>query len=225
VRASDGSAIGVNHHSLVPRGDSRNYLWEIDRDVGTCLLRDKGSPDHPASGLYGALVVEPPGSKSQPSLVADDAPGCQAIIADGKSAFREFVIFIHDDFNDGQNYVNYLRAAADSPYPPPPKLLAHTGDPVRLRLIHAASVEAQNHSFYVGGRRWPFDPFNVRSNRLAAISLAPGAVFDLHFFADADATEPRTYVYSSLVSDQFNGGEWGLFRVLPRKDPAVRPLP
>lgn len=232
VAESDGSAVGVNPHSLVVRGDSRTYVWQVDQDLGVCALRDMAVPAHHRAGLFGALIVEPPGTSPVPSASATPESAdkkvydCQAVVSRlGGPGFREFVVFVHDGFpaTAAGFAVNYY-AVDNKPGPPvTPRLAAHAGDPVRVRLVHAAG-NGGNHSFFFGGRRWPFDPEGSDSNHTAAIALGPWTAFNLHVTADTPVKRPRTYYYGARVADQLVGGEWGLFQVLLPDDSSLRPV-
>jgi hypothetical protein len=225
---SDGGGVGANGHSLVVRGDSRTYLWHVDRELGACYLRDGAIPGHQSLGLFGALVIEPPGSYVRSSAAggAKNSPGCQAAVTGkGVAAFREFVLFIHDGFHVTAkgNAINYYAAPQDMGPVTTPALTAHTGDAIRVRLVHAAG-HGENHAFFFGGRRWPFDRRAPGSNHAATVALGPAVVYDLRFEADRGATKRRTYLYGSRVAEgfeQLTGGEWGLFQVLPANDPLL----
>ncbi|MEB3303872.1 MAG: hypothetical protein VKK99_04680, partial [Cyanobacteriota bacterium] len=64
--ANDGSHVGNNISSLVPPGQTRRYIWKalhegvyVFHDAGDFRGTEAGTNAH---GLFGALVVEPPGS-------------------------------------------------------------------------------------------------------------------------------------------------------------------
>ncbi|MGA0878766.1 MAG: hypothetical protein ACO3SP_06565, partial [Ilumatobacteraceae bacterium] len=66
----DGSAVGNNSDSTVGVGESITYYWRAPSSEGTYLFRDMGMPAGAAKdgggaehGLYGALAVEPAGSR------------------------------------------------------------------------------------------------------------------------------------------------------------------
>ncbi len=235
VQQSHGSGAGMNLHSMCVRGDTRHYLWSVDRELGVCCLGDLADPEHQTAGLFGALIVEPSGSiieNATPDQTDDVPPGWQAIVRpDDSSAFREFVIFVHDDFVGSRDIggfaINYY-AAADSAGDEPrtPVMAVHAGDRVVVRQVHAAGVgDLNNHSFFIGGRRWPFDIDDDRSNHVAAIAEAPWSAFNIQFDADADVVETRSYLYGSHVGNQITKGEWGLLQVLIQSDPRILPLP
>lgn len=235
VQQSHGSGAGMNSHSMCVRGDTRNYLWSIDRVLGICRLGDMADPEHQTMGLFGALIVERPGSIIQNATAEQDnevPPGWQAIIRpSGSNAFREFVIFVHDNFigsrATGKFAVNYY-SAADSVgnQPLTPVMQVHAGDRVVVRQVHAAGEGAMNnHSFFIGGRRWPFDISDDRSNHVAAIAEAPWSACNIRFDADLNVVKMRSYLYGSHVGNQITNGEWGLLQVLKPGDNQILPLP
>ncbi|QDT79651.1 Multicopper oxidase [Gimesia maris] len=239
--SSDGTALGRNNHSVVPYADARTYLWSIDQELGICYLRDTADPEHQTSGLFGALIVEPPGTRFLSGTDGMEKRGVSdphAIIIDRSEriAFREYVLFFQDAFHaqDDQFAINYM-VAGDSGTPRTPHLKGHVGDQIRVRQVHAAGSGAQagNHSFYIGGRRWRMDNADQASNRIAAISQAPAACVNAEFliddsFSDEAKVKTRSYFYGSHVGDQYEGGEWGLFTILPRTESnfsILQPLP
>ena len=65
--ANDGSHVGDNSSSLVPPGERRVYTWQAQHE-GVFVFHDAGDfrgteAGTNAHGLFGALVVEPPGSR------------------------------------------------------------------------------------------------------------------------------------------------------------------
>ena len=99
-----------------------------------------------------------------------------------------------------------------------------------MRQLHAAGSGARlNHSFFIDGRRWPFDFQDDRSNRISAIAEAPSAAFNLRFEADPEGftsedDSVHKYIYGCHVGDHLVKGEWGLFLVLPPGDDSILPL-
>jgi len=235
AETNDGSAVGQNRHSLIPPGDRRDYLWDIDSEVGICALRDAADPDHSMNGLFGALIAEPPGTRFLDGNGNDrDAvlPGVHAMVHDLglNTVFREYVLFLQDGFDaqPGGCAINY-QSAGTQQNPDTPHLMAYAGEEVRVRQIHAAGTGNQvgNHSFFIGGRRWRIDDSDPRSNRISAISEAPLSAVNIRFIADPDLLphplpktsdrlpgRRRTYFYGSRVADHLEFGEWGEFTVL-----------
>jgi len=239
--SNDGTVFGTNNHSLVPHADARTYLWSVDRELGVCYLRDTADPEHQTSGLFGALIVEPSGTRFLSGTNGSEESGTSdphAIIVNRSTqlAFREYVLFFHDGFSAQENKfaINYM-SSGETKLPSTPHLKAHVGDPIRVRQLHAAGSGLQqgNHSFYIGGRRWRIDNADLASNRIAAVSQAPAACVNAEFVIDDSFTNTaeartRSYIYGSHVGDQYDGGEWGLFTILPRDQAnlsILQPLP
>lgn len=121
---NDGSWVGRNPSSLVAPGAKRRYEYTA-RHEGTFLFQDMGNvAGHTGGtnvqGLFGALVVEPPGSTWTPSTCATCDPdhglrmdvhppragplvAPEPWIAPSRKyfpvhrSFREFVTFFHDE--------------------------------------------------------------------------------------------------------------------------------
>lgn len=239
--ASDGTAVGKNEHSLVAPGDARTYVWTIDKELGICYLRDTADPEHQTSGLFGAVVVEPHGTRFLSGTDGTETLGSfdtHAIVVNRQqqTSFREYVLLLQDGFDaQPEGFAINYRTAADDDHLRPPHLRVHEGDRVRVRQIHAAGTGDQsgNHSFYIGGRRWRIDNQDPNSNRIAAIAEAPAVAINASFTIDdrfevSDSSNVRTYLYGSHVGKQSVAGEWGLFTVLKRTDKnkdVLHPLP
>ncbi len=98
-----GLALQGDGERLVPPGESLTYRYAIPARTyaeGTYYLHDRGSADDDriAHGLFGAVIVEPEGSRHlHPNTgepLADN--NWEAIIAPPAApAFREFVLFFH----------------------------------------------------------------------------------------------------------------------------------
>lgn len=114
---SSGDAVGRNPASSVPRGGSATYTYYLPVDPtleGAHYLHPgPGMRAAVSHGLFGALVVEPPGSTYLDPNAGDEAharsleSGWEAIIRPGSGAqFREYVQLFHeigDDTNDVRN--------------------------------------------------------------------------------------------------------------------------
>lgn len=214
VRDSQGSAFGLNRHTLVPQGDSRRYLWKVDRELGVCLLQDLGDPHHRLHGLVGALIVEPAGT-----TIAQQTNQSQVTLQGTNGNFREFVIFLHDHFREDSTRpaLNYRRQAT-AIEPEPPHFVGKSEQLIRVRLLHAAGDGgARNHSFFLEGAHWGFDPKEspgFPSNRISTVTTGPGAAYNIQFTAEK-TEHPRRYVYGSRVAIELINGAWGQFTVRP----------
>ncbi|MFC4856469.1 multicopper oxidase domain-containing protein [Actinophytocola glycyrrhizae] len=104
VHTADGGMVGKNpDSSAAPNGGRRRYVWECG-DEGVFLLSDiadlrGGEQGSNAHGLFGALVVEPPGSTWTDQETGE--PVTDGLYADihvpGEPSFREYVVFMQDE--------------------------------------------------------------------------------------------------------------------------------
>lgn len=103
VQDSDGAFVGRNSNTTVLPGQSVRYRWYADRqgvfhfhDLGNPLSAEAGSNLH---GLFGALIVEPPGSTWTHPVTGEDL--LSGATADIHNPFlpdrREFCVFFHDE--------------------------------------------------------------------------------------------------------------------------------
>lgn len=98
--ASSGINVGYNavEQTAAP-GESIRYLWHADREYGPALLSSFGDlRNHRHHGLFGAIIIEPPGSRYYSSIRAVDEnyKETAVITAPGAETFREFVLFAHN---------------------------------------------------------------------------------------------------------------------------------
>lgn len=95
-----GINVGLNQREqTVGPGESKTYLWYADQEYGSCILQSFGDMrNHRYHGLFGALIVEPPGAEwYQNGRVCKGSSQEQAVItAPGIDSFREFVVFIQN---------------------------------------------------------------------------------------------------------------------------------
>jgi hypothetical protein len=114
---SDGATVGYNFDQTVAPGASITYVWHADSKlIGGSNLVDFGDRrGHRHHGLWGGLMLEPPGATwTDPATGLEVRSGANADVKwtapDGTPrAFREFVV----DFQDGLN----LRDRAGQPIP------------------------------------------------------------------------------------------------------------
>jgi FtsP/CotA-like multicopper oxidase with cupredoxin domain len=95
ARGSDGATVGFNPDQTVGRGQSITYRWLADQKLGAVNLMSYGDiRNHRHRGLYGALIIEPAGSRYRDPLTgAPLRSGEQAVICrPGRPDFREFVV-------------------------------------------------------------------------------------------------------------------------------------
>jgi hypothetical protein len=111
VTTSDGANVGNNPaQTAKPNGGTAEYWWyagKIENGVATPVeygavnLIPADPLMHVYHGLFGALVIEPQGSK----WVEDPGSPMSATVFNGNSAYREFVLMVQDDVS---MYVNKL---------------------------------------------------------------------------------------------------------------------
>jgi hypothetical protein len=106
--SSSGDAIGNNPDSSVGPGGTRTYTYWIPNDPtlegGHYMHPGPGNRQAVAHGLFGALVVEPPGSTYRnPTTGAPQISGWEAdIIPAGGKSFRENVKIFHEIGNEAE---------------------------------------------------------------------------------------------------------------------------
>lgn len=95
-----GINVGYNHkEQTVGIGESKKYLWYADKEYGSCIIQSFGDMrNHRYHGLFGALIVEPPGAKWYRNLsLREGTYEEQAVItAPGIESFREYVLLIQN---------------------------------------------------------------------------------------------------------------------------------
>lgn len=97
--ASDGSANGYNYDAAALYGDTLVEKFYADSELRTVFFHDHLYANaHQQHGLFGALIIEPPGSTyHDPKTGKTINSGTQAIIkAPGMPDFREFALAVHD---------------------------------------------------------------------------------------------------------------------------------
>lgn len=105
----DGATVGFMRDQTIGPGESVNYFWYADKELGATLLDDYGDlRSHRHHGLFGALIIEPSGSKylDPKDLSKEIKSGTSAVIQlpNGRQ-FREFVPLFADGLNLRQNGV------------------------------------------------------------------------------------------------------------------------
>lgn len=101
VLASDGATVGFNYDQTIAPGESITYRWFADSELGACTLTGFGDiRNHRHHGLFGAIIIEPTGSKYlDPQTGEEIKSGSQeqvVISTPGIPDFREFVVFTQD---------------------------------------------------------------------------------------------------------------------------------
>jgi hypothetical protein len=116
---SGGAAIGLNSDTTVATGLDIEYRFYADREVGTTVFQNLGSPASLRHGAYGMLIVEPAGSTWRDSVTGAVLDGTrtstQAVIDPPGSvpSFREFALMMQTtDQHYGRSIVEYVDVIA-----------------------------------------------------------------------------------------------------------------
>lgn len=108
-----GINVGYNNREqTVGPGESKKYLWYADKEYGTCIIQSFGDMrNHRYHGLFGALIVEPPGAKwyRNCSLTKALHEEEAVILAPGVESFRECVVLIQNGIRMLDNEGNIVK--------------------------------------------------------------------------------------------------------------------
>ena len=88
-----------NREQTVGIGESKKYLWHADQEYGACILQSFGDiRNHRYHGLFGSMIIEPPGASWYRSTSLAKALHEEEIVvtAPGVENFRECVVFIQN---------------------------------------------------------------------------------------------------------------------------------
>ncbi|MGN0334804.1 MAG: multicopper oxidase domain-containing protein [Lachnospiraceae bacterium] len=95
-----GINVGYNNREQTAGpGESKKYLWYADREYGACIIQSFGDlRNHRYHGLFGAVIIEPPGAQWYRSFsMAKALYEEEAVItAPGVREFRECVVMIQN---------------------------------------------------------------------------------------------------------------------------------
>jgi hypothetical protein len=116
---SGGAAVGLNPDTTVAAGGSIVYRFEADKDIGTAIFQNLGSPASLRHGAYGLLITEPAGSQWFNSVTGQPlgptSTATQAVIDPPGTtpAFREFALTLHTtDQHYSRSIVEYVDVVA-----------------------------------------------------------------------------------------------------------------
>jgi hypothetical protein len=179
-QTSGGAAIGLNPDTTVVSGDVGDYRFFADREVGTTIFQNLGSPASLRHGAYGLLIVEPAGSQWFDSVTGAQLGGTltstEAIIDPpaGRS-FREFALTLQStDEHFSRSVIPYMHTIAGSGINP--QRNAGGQPPLRPAPVVGAPPGTENNpgSFDKG-----YNHVNYRSEPLTArigLTAAPGHI-------------------------------------------------
>ena len=115
-----GAAIGLNPDSTVEKDKSRTLLFYADKEVGTTIFTNLGSPASMRHGAYGMLIVEPKGSIWLDSFTGKQLGSFRTAVQAASfppngEAFREFALTRHStDQQFTRNVIPYMNVVAGS---------------------------------------------------------------------------------------------------------------
>lgn len=138
-------AIAANPEAMVLPGQTVTYEWWVpeDQPEGTHYFHSHGNDRHQTNhGLFGAVIVEPAGSRYLDPVSGQElASGWAAIIQDpGGSDFREFAIVYHEIGTERFRHRNKAGGAVvlsdrlTSAYKPGGRALNYRSEPFMNRL-------------------------------------------------------------------------------------------
>jgi manganese oxidase len=161
--SSAGEQIGANPSSAAPNGSSRTYRYYVPQDArleGARYMRPgPGNRDEVSHGLFGALVVEPPGSTyTNPTTGADQESGWEAMIDPGTGkSFREYVTILHEFGPENYDLLNSagqklpLIDPHTEAYRPNTRAINYRSEAFMNRLDFAPTEEAHGYASYTFG--------------------------------------------------------------------------
>lgn len=213
-----GINVGYNpKEQTVGIGESKRYFWKADREYGTCIIQSFGDMrNHRYHGLFGAVIVEPPGAQWYENFTKKKNPFAeQAVItAPGTEAFREYVLFIQNGIRllDAQGHL-VQTAAGHNGDPATPVYKAYSGDRVIFRTMMPAD-KPRNVSLTIHGHLWREQPKDDLSREIPLQGgISVGNRFDMEL--KEGAAGPGDYLYrSGSLGWDVESGMWGIFRVM-----------
>lgn len=248
VDESDGMKVGFNENTVVESGESITYTWHADRQ-GAYFFQDgafqawDSIPDDGnneeinsmARGLFGAVMVEPPGSTwTDPCTGAPLRSGVRADIHNPHMpSHREFVPIYHDhgviephdltipgtDIEQSLHAINY-RAERTSERIGPGSFYSSWvhGDPGGgdniweayqgdpIKFVVVGANPEENHVHHLHEHRWNEIPFDEESRTLDAQNLGMGAAFEQYL---TTASGSRSLSPDRTAEEAFQVGAGG----------------
>ncbi len=229
------------------------YRWFPDAQVGTTFFHDHTNVLESAThGLYGALVVEPPGSTyHDPATAKEIESGPVAdihtqgrISTDVSGSFRELVMLLQDDnpltaigrsTGSSMNLrVEPLQGRSSDPTqvfsstaagePETPMLQAYVGDPLVFRSLVGAANDV--HTWHLDGHWFRSEAYSSTSAPTSTAHLGISERQDLVVpSAGGPQQRPGDYLYENGRPFKLREGSWGILRVQGASVPDLRPLP
>ena len=235
-----GIDVGVNPPQTTAPGATRTYRLYADPTFGqsTVLITDAGDPlEHPALGLYGAVIVGPPGATVVDARTHADASAASSaavIVRDGASTYRDFTLFFQDSDQSigthrmpytvkvaGVTAIDYHVATGDPAPgvadPDTPLLEAVAGDRLRIHVLAPVSEQAQ--VFSIEGHAWQIEPDVPGSRWTDSQSIGGLGALTIDTVAGGDELVPGDYIYGDHRMPYREAGLWGILRVTERPAP------
>jgi manganese oxidase len=236
--SGSGDSIGSNSNSAAALNASKTYRFSIPNDRrlegGHYIHPGPGTRAAVDHGLFGALVVEPPGSTywdattpNQPlasgweAVIKPSAPGADCVPSSTlpTCAFREAALLHHEIGNDNESLTAKngqlvpLQDNTTGSYRPGSFALNYRSEPFRNRLLAFPKEEAHTYSSYTFSdpatpmmRGYLGDPTKIRLMHVGAEKFH---VFHLHGGGDR-------WRYNPVADHTFNYADTGL-----QKDPVT----
>src|SRR4051812_12581479 len=248
---SSGVDIGFNSEQTVAPGGSQDYrFYAPDAATGAALISDFGDDNAQRNGLYGAIVISPPGSSfTDPVTGALKSIGTKVDVPPPNgNDYRDFTLLFSDaDPRIGQNampypidvrgpsLINYHSAqllndtggafGTGAGTPSTPLLQAYAGDAVRVHALVVPTSE-QMHVFGLGGIPWPTDFALTGSQMVSAAGFGPWETVEARIGAGGMTQSTGDFFYGDMRRPFTEGGMWGLQRVYSPGDPScpIQPL-
>ena len=240
---SGGVNAGFNPLQTTAAGATRAYTFFASPQVGetVSMVRDWGDVlNNPALGLYGAIVVGPPGATYRDPVTGADAGLTSSWRVDvhpaGGPAYRDMTLLFQDEdagigthrmpytqVVSGAVGVNYQNApfrggsASARLQPPTPVLDAAAGDPVHLHVLSPWSEQAQ--VFSLEGHTWARDPGTPGSGQIESVQLGALDALTMELVAGGPERLTGDYVYGDHRGPFQEAGLWGVLRVGPACTP------
>jgi hypothetical protein len=240
---SGGVAAGREPAQAVEPGGSRMFTYYASPEVGqtVALVRDWGNVlANPSVGLYGAIVVGPPGATYRGSGAAVD------VFPKEGQPYRDVSLFFQDGDESigthrmpyttevrGNVGLNYRSAplsdrvdASPGPGaafrsevhgdPSTPIIEAFAGDAVRLHVIAPSSEQAQ--VFSVEGHEWSIEPGRAGANVVSSQQVGGLEAVTMNLLGGAGGPDhiAGDYVYGDHRGPFLEAGLWGILRVHQR---------
>lgn len=114
-----GINVGYNNkEQTIGPGECKKYLWHADKEYGACILQSFGDMrNHRYHGLFGSIIIEPPGAFWYRSTSLAKALHEEEIVvtAPGVASFRECVVFIQNGIRMLDKKDELVKTASQEP--------------------------------------------------------------------------------------------------------------